>query len=155
MNNNKATPEAEKQFYVVSLKHTHREHLYITFWRPDHCGYAWPLSWAGRYSESHVREHLDYLNCGYTVCVPCDVVDPLAVEPVKGYIDGNAGPVVPNNLENWKQLLAAVIEQPAEPYTPVYPGARGKSNQAYPTRTKTKTETKTSRSVEQPAAAAA
>lgn len=131
-NNPAAAGGAERLFYVASLKHTHREHLYITFWRPDHCGYAWPLSWAGRYPESHVRERLDYLNCGHTVAVPCEVVDALAVTPERGHIDGNAGPVVPNNRENWKTLLAAVIEPTPEPYTPVYPGARGKQRLAYP-----------------------
>lgn len=79
-----------------------------------------------------MREHLDYLNCGHTVAVPCEVVDALAVAPKPGHIDGNAGPVVPNNRENWKKLLACVIEPPPEPYKPVYPGARGKQRLASP-----------------------
>lgn len=125
-----ATPE-ERSFYVVNLSHLNREHKYVTFWRPDDCGYAFPLSWAGRYPESVVREHLRYYNRGDNIAVPCSVVEALAVDPAKGDIDNDAGPVVLSNRDNWKVLLANVIETPPSPLVPVYKGARGKSVYAY------------------------
>jgi hypothetical protein len=103
-----------EDFYIVSVCHTPRRDPYITFWRPDNRGYAYPLSWAGKYPREIVAGHLGYYNDGHNnIAVRCDAIDPLAVAPEKGVIDNDAGPVVPNSLANWKTLLAAVIEKPA------------------------------------------
>lgn len=111
-------------FYIVSLKHTRREHRYITFWRPDDAGYSYPLSWSGRYSEVNVRGNPGYYNNGHsTIAVPCSVVDPLGEDPERGQIDNDAGPVVRNIAEHWKVLLANVIERPAHINQPQYRGA--------------------------------
>jgi hypothetical protein len=101
-------------FYIVSLKHSHKRHRYITFWRPDDKGYCWALEWAGRYERDNVMAHLGYYNdgCG-NIAVPCDVVDVLTVAPTPGDIDGDAGPVVLNTPANWRKLMAAVIQPPA------------------------------------------
>lgn len=103
-----------EDFYIVSIRHTPARDIYITFWRPDDRGYAYPLSWAGRYPRERVAGHLGYYNDGHNnIAVPCRVVDPLSVAPANGLIDNDAGPVVPNSRANWNTLLAAVIEAPA------------------------------------------
>lgn len=125
-----ASPSTE-EYFIVSLKHLQREHLYVTLWRDKNAGYAWPLSWAGRYSKEDVLRKLHYYNSGPNVAVPCSVIEALAVEPIKGYIDGDAGPVVPSNRTTWKKILASVIAEPTLEMVPVYPGARGKARMAY------------------------
>jgi hypothetical protein len=111
-------------FYIVSLKHTRREHLYITFWRPSDAGYSYPLSWSGKYSEAAVMADLGYYNSGHsTIAVPCSVVDQLGESPEPGQIDNDAGPVVRNTAEHWNVLIANVIQPPLRPAQPQYKGA--------------------------------
>ena len=38
-------------YYIISLKHTHKEDKYITLWRPNNSGYCYSQDQAGRYSE--------------------------------------------------------------------------------------------------------
>lgn len=112
-------------FYVVSLKHTRREHAYITVWRPDDKGYAWPLSWAGKYAEGAINASRDYYHRGDdTLAVPCALLDSLAVPPTKGTIDNDAGPVVLNNWANWKCILEFAMPDPLHKPKPEYKGAR-------------------------------
>lgn len=100
-------------FYVISLKNSLKRDRYITFWRPDDKGYAWPLSWAGKYGRDRVMEHIDYYNSGCdSISAPVDVIDAMTVAPNKGDIDGDAGPVVLNTAENWHKIMAAVIQPP-------------------------------------------
>ncbi|MFC0667074.1 hypothetical protein ACFSKY_22745 [Azotobacter chroococcum] len=114
----------ESTFYVVSLKHTKRRDRYITVWRPDDKGYCYPLPWAGFYPESRIRQSLDYYNNGCTdVAVPCGVLDQIAIPPMPGEIDNDAGPMVPNNAESWCRILANTIETPAYEPRPEYKGA--------------------------------
>lgn len=111
--------------FIVSLSHLQRKDRYITFWRPDDKGYAYPLSWAGRYSEARVRASLDYYNTGAAnIAVPCEVVEPMAVEPRPGDIENDAGPVVLNNAANWRRLIAGVLVKPPHQPEPVYRGAK-------------------------------
>ncbi len=94
-------------YYIVSPRHTlkPREHCYITFWRAGDAGYAWPLSWAGRYGEEAVRDPARIYSDGVsTLAVPCGLVEAIAVAPQPGDIDGDAGPVVSNTVENWAYL---------------------------------------------------
>jgi hypothetical protein len=108
--------------FIVNLSHTHRQDRYITLWRPDDKGYAWPLSWAGRYPRELVMENLHYYNTGTAnIAVPCEVVEALAVDPLPGTVDGNAGPVVPSTRANWQLLIAAVVATPPYRPTPEYP----------------------------------
>lgn len=104
------------EFYIASPKHTlkPRQHGYITFFRPANAGYAWPLSWAGKYEEAEVRDPKQYLSDGEdTLAIPYGIVDAIAVQPKKGDIDGDAGPVVLNTKENWAYLRQhALIVQP-------------------------------------------
>lgn len=106
-----AGAEAATHFYVVNLSHSNKEHRYVTFWRPNDAGYAYPLSWAGRYERARVLEHLDYYNSGDNIAVPCEIVEQLAVAPAPGMIDGDAGPVVPSNAECWDVLIAYKIAE--------------------------------------------
>jgi len=111
--------------YIVSVKHTNREHAYITVWRPDDKGYAWPLSWAGKYREADVLAQRDYYHRGDdTLAVPCELLDALAVPPTKGTVDNDAGPVVLNNRTNWKCILEFALPEPMHHPQPQYPGAR-------------------------------
>ncbi|UGQ44938.1 hypothetical protein [Massilia endophytica] len=111
--------------YIVSVKWTRRDSPYITFWRPDDCGYAWPLSWAGRYAEDDVLANKDYYHNGVsTIAVPCMLVDNLGVPPVKGTVDGDAGPVVLNNRTNWNCILEFALPDPLDKPQPQYKGAR-------------------------------
>lgn len=38
-------------YYIISLKHTHKEDKHITLWRPDNSGYCYAQDQAGQYSE--------------------------------------------------------------------------------------------------------
>lgn len=111
--------------YIVSLKHTNRETPYITVWRPDNCGYAFPLSWAGKYSQEQVASHPDYYHRGDdTIAVPCAALDALGVAPEKGMIDNDAGPVIINTRENWAAILKAALPGAMHKPRPQYKGAR-------------------------------
>lgn len=99
--------------FIASVAHTQKGHKYITFWRPDNAGYAWPLSWSGRYCSQQVLEEMTYYNDGiHTIAVPVEVVEKLAIPPEKGMVDNDAGPVVLNTRENWNALVQAVIRPP-------------------------------------------
>lgn len=112
------------EFYIVSVKHTRRDSLYITVWRPNDCGYAWPLSWAGKYTEDRIKEHTDYYHNGYaSFAVPCEVLDAMAVTTIPGTVDNDAGPVVMNTRENWLQILAALPWPTKDQPQPEYKGA--------------------------------
>jgi hypothetical protein len=112
-------------FYIVSVKHTRREHEYITVWRPEAKGYAWPLSWGGRYSQAEIEASRDYYHRGDdTLAVPCVLLDSLAVSPTKGRIDNDAGPVVLNTKTNWKCILEFAMPDPLHKPEPQYKGAR-------------------------------
>ncbi|MCB1905943.1 MAG: hypothetical protein KDH15_01120 [Rhodocyclaceae bacterium] len=111
--------------YIVNLSHTQRRDLYITIWRPDDRGYCWALSRAGKYPRDHVMTRLGYYNSGCSnVAVPCGVLDAVAVAPIPGHHDNDAGPCVENTRANWKLILASVIAQPAYPSLPEFKGAR-------------------------------
>nr|WP_063571387.1 hypothetical protein [Luteibacter rhizovicinus] len=113
------------EYYIVSIKHTHRRDLYITVWRPNDSGYAYPLSWAGLYAEDLMLAKLGYYNSGCSaVAVPCEVFDRIAVPPSPGMIDNDAGPVVFNNAKSWRAIRAGVIMPPAHPIVPEFTGAR-------------------------------
>lgn len=119
----------EREFYVISVHHTQRWHQYITVWRPDNKGYAWPLSWAGRYPESVVAAHPDYYHSGFSnVVVPCEALDAVAVPPAPNTVDNDAGPVVLNNRANWQRILKALPWVPPHEPKPEYRGARHRRN---------------------------
>ena len=113
--------------YIVNLSHNHRTDKYISVWRPNNCGYAWPLSWAGRYPRDLVMRNLHYYNTGTAnIAVPCEVLDVLKEDPDPGDIlaEGDPGPVVRHTRENWKKIIAACVAKPPYPPDPVFKGSR-------------------------------
>jgi hypothetical protein len=102
------------EFYIVDLRPEWARKPYVTVWRPDNAGYAYPLSWGGVY-------RLDELKPGYhankkgtarfeNFPVPRAIVEALAIpEPRPGVIDGNAGPVIVNNAKTRGILRAAMF----------------------------------------------
>ena len=111
--------------YVISVHHTLRSHRYVTIWRPDDKGYCWALSRAGKYPMEKVLENPNYYNSGCAnVAVPCSALDEIAVPPIPGHHDNDAGPCVQNTRENWGKIIAAVVAKPAHVIRPEFPGAR-------------------------------
>ena len=90
--------------YIVDVRLEWAGNPYITVWRPDNAGYAYPLSWAGKYDRATIDQQPGYyhvLRYGFKRAldrfpVPCSVVHQFAAEPRKGFVDGDVGPVVPN-----------------------------------------------------------
>lgn len=118
------TTRTPQDCYVISLKHTHREELYITVWRPNDKGYCWALSRAGKYDRENVLAHLDYYNSGCSnVAVPCEILDGIAIPPKPGHHDNDTGPVVPNTRASWKLILANLIAEPKYKSNPQFKGA--------------------------------
>lgn len=111
--------------YVISVHHTLRRDLYVTVWRPDDRGYCWALSRAGKYPMEKVLEKPGYYNSGCSnIAVPCSVLDAIAIPPVPGHHDNDAGPCVRNTRNNWKTIIAAVVTPPKYEILPEFPGAR-------------------------------
>lgn len=99
------------EFYIVSVQHTRRRDRYITFWRPNDRGYAYPLSWAGKYGRDTILGNLDYYHQGTdTLAVDAGAIEKIAVDPKPDTIDGNAGPVVLNSKKSWDVIFENLIK---------------------------------------------
>lgn len=101
-------------FFIVDLRREWKGQPYITFWRPRNANYAWPLSWAGRYTRDEVENGGGYYarregRSLIRFAVPCAAAEKVAVDPDYGMIDGDAGPVVRNTLENRRFLRRHAI----------------------------------------------
>lgn len=98
-------------FVIVSAKHTLPRHKYVTFWRPNSAGYCWPLSWAGHYDAAEAAKATA---CPHddpdSFAVPLDKALALSQPPEAGYIDGDAGPVVPK--AKMRALRAVAVSLP-------------------------------------------
>jgi len=100
------------RYYIVDVRADFRGNPFITVWRPNNAGYAYPLSWAGHYDRAIVDEQPNYyhqLRYGTKRAlerfpVLCSVAHRFATEPPRGMIDGDAGPV----LRNTPQIRAAL-----------------------------------------------
>lgn len=99
------------QFYIASLKHTHKGHEHIVWWQRFHCGYTPVLGeYAGRYCFGEAVDMNDGHDC---IAVPVGIVDALA-SPEPHYKPGarlydQRGPVVDNTRKNWNALIAASL----------------------------------------------
>ena len=114
-----------REFYVISVMHTIRQHRYITLWGPDDKGYYFRTLRSGRYPEERVRARLTYYNGGSNIAVPCDVIDPMTVMTTPAdCFDGPDGSALLNTRANWKILIANAIETPQYPPEPEFPGSR-------------------------------
>ena len=108
-----------REFYIVDLRKEWATRPCVTVWRPNNCGYAYPLSWAGRYDEATVVEGGPYYSRQEgrrweRFAVPCDVVDKLAIATPPRIVDGDAGPVVMNTGVNRTILRCARFRPPPE-----------------------------------------
>ncbi len=113
----------QRQYIVLSLKHTKRRDKAITLWRPDDRGYCWTLERAGVYQEQHVLQNLGYYNSGCSnVAVPLELVRSLSREVE--YDTKEFGICLPNNAATWKELLTNLIRTPQYQPEPEYRGAR-------------------------------
>lgn len=99
-------------YYIVSLKHTHRHHEHISFWGKDHRGYTMVFGdHMGQYDEAEAVKHNDGESY---IAVPCEVIEPLLSaepywKPGARFYD-QRGPVIENTRANWNSLIAASIQ---------------------------------------------
>ena len=104
-------------FLICDLRTEWKWRPYITFWRPNNANYAYPLVWAGDYTESQVIEGGSYYTTVEGVAlirfaVEREVAEAMSTAPHPGHIDGDTGPVVLNNAENRRKLRAAAYRLP-------------------------------------------
>lgn len=104
---------------ICDLRPEWRGKPFITFWRPDDAGYAWPLSWAGDYRPEQVANGGSY----YTkfkgrslirFAVPRAMAESIAIAPPPGKIDSDAGPVVLNTPYHRRKLRNAAFTPEAQ-----------------------------------------
>lgn len=105
------------QFYICDMRQKWKIKPYVTFWRPNNAGYAYPLPWAGKYEIAFLLEDPDYYwvqgTKGYDrFPILCRVVENFGVQPAPGMVDGNVGPVIPNSKEVLAALRLAAMAPP-------------------------------------------
>lgn len=97
-------------FLICDLRPDWNGRPYVTFWRPKNANYAYPLSWAGDYTEAEVLAQHGYYTThderGLLIRFPIErvLVEPMAKPPAPGIIDGDAGPVVENTAAMRRKL---------------------------------------------------
>ena len=65
-----------QEFYILSLKHSHKRDGMLTWWNPSNMGYTFYLQNAGKYTLEQVTAEPDYYNNGdETLAIPCDKVE--------------------------------------------------------------------------------
>lgn len=79
----------ETEYYIVSLKHTDRKDKYITLWRSENAGYAYPLELSGKYKGYEKGYHMSEGN----IPVPCDEL------PAKFFVLDDRGRVCIKNCK--------------------------------------------------------
>lgn len=94
-------PAAPGPFLICDLRTEWNWRPYVTFWRPNNINYAYPLVWSGDYTEAEVMAGGSYymtVEDGKLIRFPIlrSLVEPMAVAPEPGHIDGNTGPVICN-----------------------------------------------------------
>lgn len=115
---------SEREYFILSVKHTQRSNPYIVLWAADDAGYRGRCETAGRYRESHVMGNISYYNNGCdTVAVPCDAAEKLSFPVRPGFFDDDNGRWLRNNRQTWNALLKHVIAQPKHKPEPEYRGA--------------------------------
>ena len=101
-------------FVICDLRPEWRRKPYVTFWRPDNAGYAYPLVWAGDYSEETIMGAQRYYSAfdgANLIRFPVErsAAEALGVAPNPGAVDGDVGPVIPNNATMRKSLRKLVF----------------------------------------------
>lgn len=96
-------------FLICDLRPEWNSRPYVSFWRSNNAGYAYPLAWAGDYTEAEVatvgRYYTEWER-GVLVRFPLAraIAEPLAGAPGRGRIDGDAGPVIVNTPDMRRHL---------------------------------------------------
>lgn len=85
-------------YYIISLKHTHKEDKYITLWRPNNSGYCYAKESSGQYSKIEEGYH----NCANNSF-------PIESSKLEGFfinavIDSEVKQCVPNCKAVWDAL---------------------------------------------------
>lgn len=85
-------------YYVISLKHTHKQNKYITLWRPNNRGYCYAQDQAGQYPEYKDGYHNTE---GDSTPIEVSQLDGFFIDAV---IDGKPKKAVPNCKQVWEML---------------------------------------------------
>lgn len=116
---------ADRQYFVLSIRHTTRSKPYIILWAENDAGYRGRIETAGRYTEQQVMARLHYYNNGWdTVAVPCDVAIALSYPVSPGFFDDANGRWLRNNRQTWQHLLKNTIVKPSHDPHPEFPAER-------------------------------
>lgn len=113
---------AERLFFVVDFRTEWLRQPYVTMWGPNHSGYNWSLSHAGRYTAGELDSRVGYTtNRRWSVSngartgqwerfgVPCEILEAFAEEPDREgrwRLDNGGGPIVRNSAEMRRRLTA-------------------------------------------------
>lgn len=109
---------SEALYYICDMRRKWLYKPYVSFWRPDDAGYAYALSWAGKYTLERVASNPVYYFSQYSRTftrfpILCSEVDKFAAAPRPGTIDGDAGPVIWMNKDMRAALRAMRLVLPA------------------------------------------
>ena len=108
-------------YVIVDIRPKFSGCPYITFWRPDNAGYAYPLCWAGDYSEADIAadpeeytHRVDNREDSPLTMFPVlrSVAEKLGIKPAPGMVDGDAGPVL-RNTRNIRAALELMRRKPS------------------------------------------
>lgn len=112
--------ERNGPYVIVDVRSSFSGNPYITFWRPNDAGYAYPLSWAGDYTAEQLAENADYYmehgSGGSMIRFPVlrSIAEKFGIKPAPGMVDGDAGPVVRNIKKN-RATLELLRWRPSTP----------------------------------------
>lgn len=88
------------EYYIISLKHTHKENIWITLWRPNNAGYSCSKETAGVYQE--IKE--GYHNCeGDSLPIDKAILDEFFI-PTDVVVSGPVVRCIPNCKQVWVAL---------------------------------------------------
>jgi hypothetical protein len=107
----------EQLYYICDMRPEWLTKPYVSFWRPDDAGYAYPLSWAGKYTLERIRDQTDYYYCRNTRSftrfpILCSKVERFASAPAPKTVDGDAGPVLYMSKTMRAALRSAMLPLP-------------------------------------------
>lgn len=52
----------KKQYFKLSLKWTHKDSKWLTFWRENRSGYCWFKDWCGLYNKEEDDDHVKHID---------------------------------------------------------------------------------------------
>lgn len=86
---------------IVSLKWTHKDDKWISFWRTNQAGYCWYQSWCGLYDPSDTKSITRNGTSDEALAIHADT---LKDHWIKVEYEGQERKVIPNNEETLKIL---------------------------------------------------